>query len=78
MCIKTRHWRSISRGGQGYRYEIYCQSRALATPHCVVFVNTPLETAREWNEKREDKLPVQLSVFLSLPSISVLRLMNVY
>lgn len=39
---------------QGYRYEVYCMSRALSTPQCVVHCNTPVEMAREWNRKRTD------------------------
>lgn len=34
---------------KGYRYELYCLSKHLLTPHCVVFCDTPLETAKEWN-----------------------------
>jgi protein KTI12 len=50
---------------KGYRYEVYCSSRALRTPHCVVHCDVDLETAKEWNEKREEKLDPTLLVDLA-------------
>ncbi len=37
---------------KGYRYELYCLSKHLQTPHCVVLCETPVETAKEWNSAR--------------------------
>ena len=37
---------------KGYRYELYCTSKHLATPQCVIWCNVPPETVREWNSKR--------------------------
>lgn len=34
---------------KGYRYELYCVSKHLHTPHCVVWCDTPVDVAREWN-----------------------------
>ncbi|KAF3204059.1 hypothetical protein TWF192_002111 [Orbilia oligospora] len=43
---------------KGYRYQLHCESKALLTPSCVVYVGTPAEKCKEWNaakgsEKRE-------------------------
>lgn len=34
---------------KGYRYELYCVAKHLHTPHCVIWCDTPVEVAREWN-----------------------------
>ena len=34
---------------KGCRYELYCVSKHLHTPHCIIWCNTPVEMAREWN-----------------------------
>ena len=31
---------------KGYRYELYCIARTAKTPHCVVYLNTPIEVAQ--------------------------------
>ena len=41
---------------KGYRYELYCISKHLLTPHCVILCDTPIQTAREWNCGREEGL----------------------
>ncbi|KAL6070180.1 kti12, chromatin associated [Balamuthia mandrillaris] len=41
---------------KGYRYELYCIARSQRTPHCIVYCNVPRETARQWNQNREDAL----------------------
>ncbi|GAB4817560.1 hypothetical protein N2152v2_004606 [Parachlorella kessleri] len=42
---------------KGYRYELWCVARQAATRYCVVHVDTPAETCRQWNSTRE--APVQ-------------------
>lgn len=37
---------------KGYRYELWCIARTAATRLCVVHVDTPVETCREWNRPR--------------------------
>lgn len=37
---------------KGWRYQLYCESKAVRTPHCVVHVGTPVEKARSINEER--------------------------
>ena len=37
---------------KGWRYQLYCEAKAVRTPHCVVHVGTPIEKAREINEGR--------------------------
>nr|CAG8450803.1 11875_t:CDS:2 [Entrophospora candida]CAG8528939.1 2023_t:CDS:2 [Entrophospora candida] len=39
---------------KGFRYQLYCVSRAVGTPHCVVHCGTPVELARKWNSNREN------------------------
>jgi len=37
---------------KGWRYQLYCEAKAVRTPHCVVHVGTPVETARGINGER--------------------------
>ncbi|TAQ84638.1 hypothetical protein B7494_g7040 [Chlorociboria aeruginascens] len=37
---------------KGWRYQLYCEAKAVRTTHCVVHVGTPVQEAREVNEKR--------------------------
>jgi protein KTI12 len=37
---------------KGYRYELYCIAKAAATRYCMVHVDTPAETCKEWNSNR--------------------------
>eukprot|EP01087_Luapelamoeba_hula_P023100 TRINITY_DN8444_c0_g1_i2.p1 TRINITY_DN8444_c0_g1~~TRINITY_DN8444_c0_g1_i2.p1 ORF type:complete len:275 (-),score=38.61 TRINITY_DN8444_c0_g1_i2:50-874(-) len=39
---------------KGYRYELYCIARSQRTPHCIVYCDTTLEQAREWNTANEE------------------------
>ncbi|MCJ1299098.1 hypothetical protein MMC08_001889 [Hypocenomyce scalaris] len=36
---------------KGFRYQLYCEAKAVQTPSCVVHVGTPTETCREMNKK---------------------------
>lgn len=38
---------------KGYRYELYCLSKHLQTPHCVVQCDASLDTVLEWNSNRQ-------------------------
>lgn len=40
---------------KGWRYQLYCEAKAVRTPHCVVHVGTPVEKAREVNSERLNK-----------------------
>ena len=51
---------------KGYRYELYCVSKHLHTPHCVVLCETPIETAREWNSNRDPSQSYSQPVFDAL------------
>ncbi len=59
---------------KGYRYELYCVARATRTPHCVVYCDTPIDTVKEWNEKRpqeqkyETKLLEELCMRMEVPN----------
>ncbi|GBF97016.1 hypothetical protein Rsub_09813 [Raphidocelis subcapitata] len=39
---------------KGYRYEVWCAARSVATRYCVVHVDTPTDTCRAWNEARPE------------------------
>eukprot|EP01130_Rhizamoeba_saxonica_P002542 TRINITY_DN12328_c0_g1_i1.p1 TRINITY_DN12328_c0_g1~~TRINITY_DN12328_c0_g1_i1.p1 ORF type:complete len:283 (+),score=58.95 TRINITY_DN12328_c0_g1_i1:26-874(+) len=39
---------------KGFRYELYCAARALGTPHCVIYCNTPRDKCRQWNESKDE------------------------
>ncbi|GAB7343043.1 hypothetical protein MBLNU457_g1131t2 [Dothideomycetes sp. NU457] len=34
---------------KGYRYQLYCEAKAVSTPNCVVHVGTPIDKCREIN-----------------------------
>ncbi|KAA6407645.1 MAG: chromatin associated KTI12 [Lasallia pustulata] len=36
---------------KGFRYQLYCEAKAMQTPSCVVHVGTPIETCRDNNRK---------------------------
>ncbi len=38
---------------KGYRYELWCVARQAATRYCMVHVDTPVETCRQWNQERQ-------------------------
>ncbi|TPX46906.1 hypothetical protein SeMB42_g03527 [Synchytrium endobioticum] len=50
---------------KGYRYQLYCSSKTMGTPHCILYCGTPVETARSWNAARRDN-PYDESIFESL------------
>src|SRR5947209_4405937 len=35
---------------KGYRYQLFCEAKALMTPSCVVHIATPPEKCKEWND----------------------------
>lgn len=37
---------------KGWRYQLYCEAKAVRTPHCVVHIGTPVDKAKEINEGR--------------------------
>ncbi|CAD6503367.1 BgTH12-03033 [Blumeria graminis f. sp. triticale] len=37
---------------KGWRYQLYCEAKAVETPHCVVHIGTSIERARAINEGR--------------------------
>lgn len=40
---------------KGFRYQLYCEAKALQTPSCVLHVGTQPERCREYNNKDKDK-----------------------
>ncbi|PUU72619.1 chromatin associated protein KTI12 [Tuber borchii] len=40
---------------KGYRYQLFCEAKALLTPSCVVHVGAPAEKCREWNAARTEE-----------------------
>lgn len=48
---------------KGLRYQLFCEAKGLATPHCVIHVINPLEICLKWNllkEKEETKWDEEL------------------
>lgn len=37
---------------KGYRYELWCVARSVATRYCMVHVDAPVESCRQWNAAR--------------------------
>lgn len=40
---------------KGFRYELFCVSKHVKTPHCVIVCSTPLAMAQEWNKSRDEQ-----------------------
>jgi protein KTI12 len=40
---------------KGWRYQLYCEAKALRTPHCLLQVGISVDAAREINEKRLER-----------------------
>jgi len=51
---------------KGFRYELYCASKSAHTTHCVLFCDTSLDTAREWNQIRNQKEQYEAEVLEAL------------
>lgn len=49
---------------KGYRYELWCLARAAGTKCCVLWVDTPIETCRQWNTAR---CPKQVRTSIATP-----------
>ncbi|ODQ63942.1 chromatin associated protein KTI12 [Nadsonia fulvescens var. elongata DSM 6958] len=47
---------------KGFRYQLFCEAKALSTNSCVIHIGTPIEKCQEWNNLRseEDKWPQDL------------------
>lgn len=39
---------------KGFRYQLYCEAKAVPTPSCVVRVGASVEQCREWNKSRHE------------------------
>ncbi|KAK6437461.1 kti12, chromatin associated [Oleoguttula sp. CCFEE 5521] len=54
---------------KGFRYQLYCDAKAVQTPNCVVHVGTPGEKCREFNDAAKlatDGRPYEAEVFENL------------
>lgn len=51
---------------KGFRYEAWCRAREMQTTHATVYVDTPVETCRAWNEARPEAERYSPAVFLDL------------
>ena len=45
---------------KGFRYQLYCEAKALETNSCVVYLGTSADQCRDWNSAREDGWPQDL------------------
>ncbi|KAI5951108.1 KTI12 [Candida jiufengensis] len=39
---------------KGFRYQLYCESKGTATPHCIVHVIAPINQCLEWNDQKSE------------------------
>ncbi|XP_013777563.1 protein KTI12 homolog [Limulus polyphemus] len=51
---------------KGYRYELYCVSKAIKTTHCVIHCDLPVETCKKWNISRNEEKQYSEEVFTAL------------
>ncbi|KAI8467670.1 MAG: chromatin associated protein KTI12 [Monoraphidium minutum] len=51
---------------KGYRYEVWCVVRSVGTRYCVVHVDTPVDTCREWNGSRPEAERYSSEIFEDL------------
>ncbi|KAJ3190418.1 kti12, chromatin associated [Gaertneriomyces sp. JEL0708] len=51
---------------KGFRYQLYCITRALGTPHCVVHCGVTPQQAAEWNSSRPEELQYDAAVLDNL------------
>ena len=42
---------------KGYRYELFCISKSLRTPHCCIWIEADEVSSTEWNSIRAGKCP---------------------
>lgn len=47
---------------KGYRYQLYCEAKALLTPSCVVQIGAPADKCREWNKAITGQVDQAISV----------------
>lgn len=45
---------------KGFRYQLYCEAKALETNSCVVHVGSSADQCKLWNDERTDKWPQDL------------------
>lgn len=48
---------------KGFRYELYCASKQIKTPHCLVHSLAPIEQAQTWNQSRSESEQYTQDVF---------------
>jgi len=51
---------------KGFRYELHCAVREASTTQCVVYCDVSVDTAREWNDKRDQTLRYTTAIFEDL------------
>ncbi|CAK9436266.1 uncharacterized protein LODBEIA_P08240 [Lodderomyces beijingensis] len=40
---------------KGFRYQLYCEAKGMATPHCIIHVAAPIEECHKWNDARPEE-----------------------
>lgn len=45
---------------KGYRYQMHCVAREQKTTYCLIYCNTPLEIAQEFNKKNENRFTEEM------------------
>lgn len=45
---------------KGYRYQMHCVAREQKTTYCLIYCNTPLEIAQDFNKKNENRFTEEM------------------
>lgn len=51
---------------KGFRYQLYCEAKAMQTTNCVVHVGTQPDQCRKWNSQRPEEEKYEEEVFENL------------
>ncbi|SMR44359.1 unnamed protein product [Zymoseptoria tritici ST99CH_3D1] len=51
---------------KGFRYQLYCEAKAMQTTNCVVHIGAPPDQCRKWNQSREERERYAEDVFENL------------
>ena len=53
---------------KGFRYQLYCEAKGLATPHCVVHVVSSVDHCVQWNREWDEEVIRQLAMRYEEPN----------
>lgn len=53
---------------KGFRYQLFCEAKGMATPHCVVHVMNPIEKCIEWSTTWDEEVMKELHMRFEEPN----------